>query len=169
MTLSVYVASNSSSIDTYAIYVSFASNESLIVPPTESAFDLLFLSPNLTANGNRQADEELSHTIFLPPQVHLGNGTYIFGIKLISECRGETIDRCDRRVRSLDSSSATNLTEYNSSYSINMYVSKCQYWNEKDFRWSSDGCEVNELFAPFSDSSLDSLCSGWTLDELGID
>jgi hypothetical protein len=39
-----------------------------------------------------------------------------------------------------------NLTEYISSYILNMYVSKCQYWNEKRFAWSSDGCEVNSFF-----------------------
>ncbi|CAF3623851.1 unnamed protein product [Rotaria sp. Silwood1] len=38
-----------------------------------------------------------------------------------------------------------NLTEYNSSYTINMYVSKCQYWDEKRILWSSDGCEVGPL------------------------
>lgn len=42
----------------------------------------------------------------------------------------------------LDSSTVLNLTEYNSSYTVNMYVSKCQYWHEKKFIWSSDGCEV---------------------------
>lgn len=101
MTLSVYVASNSSSTDSYAIYVSFDANETLISPPTESKFDLLFLSPNLTTDSNRHADDELSRTIFLPPNVHLGNGTYIFGIKLISECLLETIDRRNGLVRSL--------------------------------------------------------------------
>jgi hypothetical protein len=44
-----------------------------------------------------------------------------------------------------------NLTEYNSSYTLNMYVSKCQYWNEKRFAWSSDGCEVNSFFFLFSE------------------
>jgi polycystin 1L2 len=38
-----------------------------------------------------------------------------------------------------------NLTEYNSSYTINMYVSKCQYWDEKRYVWSSDGCQVGSL------------------------
>jgi hypothetical protein len=38
-----------------------------------------------------------------------------------------------------------NLTEYNSSYTVNMYVSKCQYWDEKKFLWSSDGCQVNKI------------------------
>jgi hypothetical protein len=43
----------------------------------------------------------------------------------------------------LDASTTMNLTEYNSSYTMNMYVSKCQYWDEKQYGWSSDGCEVN--------------------------
>jgi hypothetical protein len=45
----------------------------------------------------------------------------------------------------LDTSTTKNLTQYNSSYTLNMYVSKCQYWNEKRFVWSSDGCEVKFL------------------------
>lgn len=42
----------------------------------------------------------------------------------------------------LDSSVETNLTEYNSSYVMNIYVSKCQYWNEIELNWKSDGCQV---------------------------
>lgn len=82
MTLSFYVASNSSFTDTYAIYVSFDTNETALEPPTEYKFDLLFLSPNRTLASD---DEELRQTIFLPPTVHFGNGTYMFGIKLISQ------------------------------------------------------------------------------------
>ena len=33
-----------------------------------------------------------------------------------------------------------------------MYVSKCQYWNEVEYVWSSDGCEVNKTI--LSDSAI---------------
>ncbi|CAF3946958.1 unnamed protein product [Adineta steineri] len=126
MTLSIYVAPNSSPMDTYAVYVSYGINETLLEPPTESKFDLLFVLPNKTIMSDVNLDDEyeIRHTIFMPPSVHLGNGTYIFGVKL------------------LNASTNMNITEYNSSYIVNMYVSKCQYWNEKQFVWSSDGCEV---------------------------
>ncbi|CAF4701930.1 unnamed protein product [Rotaria sp. Silwood1] len=90
MTLSVYISSNISPMDTYAVYVSFNTNETLLESPTESKFDLLFVIPNKTvlistSNINLDDEYELRHTIFMPPNVHLGNGTYIFGIKLISK------------------------------------------------------------------------------------
>ncbi|CAF4229923.1 unnamed protein product, partial [Rotaria sp. Silwood2] len=132
MTLSIYVAPNNSPMDTYAIYISFDTNETLLEPPTESKFDLLFVLPNKTALSstsdiNLDDEYELRHTIFMPPGVHLGNGTYIIGIRLIN------------------ASTTMNLTEYNSSYTVNMYVSKCQYWDDKRYVWSSDGCEVGPL------------------------
>ena len=87
MTLSLYVAPNSSPMDTYGIYVSFGTNETLLEPPTESKFDLLFVLPNRTAvtsDENIVDDlEELRHTILMSPNGHFGNGTYIFCIKLI--------------------------------------------------------------------------------------
>jgi hypothetical protein len=90
MALSVYVAPNFSPMDTYAVYVSFGINETLLEPPTESKFDLLFVLPNNTAvpsgsDVNTDDDYEIRHTIFMPPSVHLGNGTYIFGVKLVSK------------------------------------------------------------------------------------
>ncbi len=90
MTLSIYVAPSFSPMDTYAVYVSHGINETLLEPPTESKFDLLFVLPNktalsLTADVNQDDEYELKHTIFMPPTVHLGNGTYIFGVKLISK------------------------------------------------------------------------------------
>ncbi|CAF2607106.1 unnamed protein product [Rotaria sp. Silwood2] len=132
MTLSVYISPNLSPMDIYAVYVSFGTNETALESPTESKFDLLFIVPNSTtlastSDINLDDEYELRHTIFMPPNVHLGNGTYIFGIKLIHP------------------NTTMNLTEYNSSYTINMYVSKCQYWDEKRVLWSSDGCEVGPL------------------------
>ena len=51
-----------------------------------------------------------------------------------------------------------------------MYVSKCQYWDEKQFVWSSDGCEVKQLsfFFLFNMKNADiylCCCSqlGWTI------
>ena len=89
MTLSIYIAPTSSINDTYAVYVSFGINATQLEPPTETKFDLLFVTPNSSALSvsNSQHDEELKYTIFMPPTVHLGNGTYIFGIKLISKCQ----------------------------------------------------------------------------------
>jgi hypothetical protein len=97
MTLSVYVSSSSLLDDTFAVYVSFAENETLLELPTETKFDLLFIVPNATTttSDNIDVDNELRHTIFLPPEVHLGNGTYIFGVKLIS--RQRTCPSIDRR------------------------------------------------------------------------
>jgi hypothetical protein len=90
MTLSIYVSPNFSPMDTYAVYVSYGANETLLEPPTESKFDLLFVLPNRTAvasasDVNFDDEYELRHTIFMPPSVHLGNGTYIFGVKLVSK------------------------------------------------------------------------------------
>jgi hypothetical protein len=90
MTLSIYVSPNFSPLDTYAIYVSHGINETLLEPPTESKFDLLFVVPNrtvLTSTSDINLDDEyeLKHTIFMPPSVHLGNGTYIFGVRLVSK------------------------------------------------------------------------------------
>ena len=90
MTLSIYVSPNFSPTDTYAVYVSYGINESLLEPPTESKFDLFFVVPNTTVlasnpDVNLDDEYELKHTIFMPPDVHLGNGTYIFGVKLISK------------------------------------------------------------------------------------
>ena len=90
MALSVYISPTSaSSSDAYAIYVSFGANETALEVPTENKFDLVFLIPNENGSASipsPSSDEhELRHTLFMPPSVHLGNGTYIFGIKLISE------------------------------------------------------------------------------------
>ncbi|CAF1487008.1 unnamed protein product [Rotaria magnacalcarata] len=132
MTLSIYAAPNGSPMDTYAVYISYSENETLLEPPTESKFDLIFVLPNQTALTNKtdlspEEEYELRHTVFLPPGVHFGNGTYIIGVRL------------------LNASTPMNLTEYNSSYTANMYVSKCQYWDEKRYVWSSEGCEVGPL------------------------
>jgi len=90
MTLSISISPNLSPMDTYAVYVSFGINETLLEPPTESKFDLLFIIPNRTllistSDMNFEDKDEIQHTIFMPPNVHLGNGTYIFGVKLISK------------------------------------------------------------------------------------
>jgi hypothetical protein len=90
MTLSISISPNLSPMDMYAVYVSFGINETLLEPPTESKFDLLFIIPNRTllistSDMNFEDKDELQHTIFMPPNVHLGNGTYIFGVKLISK------------------------------------------------------------------------------------
>jgi hypothetical protein len=88
MTLSVYISLNLSPMDIYAVYVTYGINETLLEPPTESKFDLLFVLPNKTAfisDMNLDDEDELRHTIFMPPNVHFGNGTYIFGVKLISK------------------------------------------------------------------------------------
>ena len=69
----------------------------------------------------------------------------------------------------LDTSTTMNLTEYHSSYTINMYVSKCQYWNEKKYVWSSDGCEVKLFFIDFILSIYrDSIYIGWIIDNVEI-
>jgi hypothetical protein len=90
MTLSIFIYPNLSPMDTYAVYVSYGSNETTLEPPTESKFDLLFVIPNKTIliptmDMNFEDEDELRHTIFMPSNVHLGNGTYIFGVKLISK------------------------------------------------------------------------------------
>lgn len=87
-TLSVSVVPNSSPSDVYGVYISFGTNETALKPPTESKFDLLFVLPNNSisiTDGNFDDEYELRQTIFMPPSVHLGNGTYIFGVKLLSE------------------------------------------------------------------------------------
>ncbi len=66
MTLSIFIYPNLSPMDTYAVYVSYGSNET-------------------TLDMNFEDEDELRHTIFMPSNVHLGNGTYIFGVKLISK------------------------------------------------------------------------------------
>jgi hypothetical protein len=136
-------------MDTYAVYVAYGINETILEPPTESKFDLLFVLPNKTALAsatdiNQEDEYELKHTILMPPGVHLGNGTYIFGVKLISKYFSKSEHHLMSRYI-LDASTTMNLTEYNSSYTVNMYVSKCQYWDDKRFVWSSDGCEVNKI------------------------
>ena len=98
MALSLYVTP-SSPRDTYAVYVAFGPNETTLESPIENRFDYLFMVPNLTLSTSiteMSADEqnELQHTIFMPPHVHRGNGTYIFGVKLIS--------RIDQRAKSSD-------------------------------------------------------------------
>lgn len=90
MTLSIYIFPNFSPMDTYAIYISHNTNESLLEPPTETKFDLLFVVPNKTAidsaaEVNPDDEFELRHTVFMPPGVHRGNGTYIVGVRLISK------------------------------------------------------------------------------------
>lgn len=88
MSLSVYITPDSSS-DMYAVYISHGINETMVEPPTESNFDLLFVIPNrtiLTSFSDLNPDDlnELEHTIFMPPNLHRGNGTYVIGVKLIS-------------------------------------------------------------------------------------
>ncbi len=90
MTLSVYISPNLSPLDIYAVYVSFERNETLEEFPTESKFDWIFILPNKTnlsstSDVNSEDEYELRHTIFMPPNIHMGNGTYIFGVKLISK------------------------------------------------------------------------------------
>lgn len=89
-TLSIYVAPTGSPMDNFAVYISHGENETSTEPPTESKFDLLFVSPNQTVLSNTselsaEDEYELRHTIFLPPGVHLGNGTYIIGVRLLSK------------------------------------------------------------------------------------
>ena len=72
--------------DTYVVYISYETNDTLLEPPTESKFDLFFILPNQTnvaslADVNVDDEYELQHTIFILPGVHLGNGT----IKLFSK------------------------------------------------------------------------------------
>lgn len=88
MTLSISIIPKLLFMDMYAIYISYGINETLLEPPTESKFDLLFVLPNttiVTSDMNLDDEYEIRHTIFMPPNVHLGNGTYIFGVKLISK------------------------------------------------------------------------------------
>ena len=145
MTLSIFLAPNSSR-DTYAVYISYGVNETAAETPTESKFDLLYVVPNRTALASAsemsaEDRKELTKTIFMPPDVHLGNGTYIIGVKLISKWCSRDKDAWTVSLL-LDSTRRMNLTNYNSSYTITMYVSKCQYWDEKQFIWSSVGCQV---------------------------
>ena len=87
-TLSVSLLPNSSPSDIYAVYVSFGTNETALEPPTESKFDFVFVVPNDSISiteMNFEDEYELTHTILMPPSVHLGNGTYIFGVRLLSE------------------------------------------------------------------------------------
>lgn len=56
-----------------------------------------------------------------------------------------------------------NLTNHNSSYTMNMYVSKCQYWDEKQVMWSSVGCEVSLLRMDTEMTPLFDL--GWIVDK----
>ena len=148
MALSLYITP-SSPRDIYAVYVAFGVNETILESPTEDKFDFLFMVPNRTLSTpttEMSVDEqnELQHTIFMPPHLHRGNGTYIFGVKLISRIdrRAEHSEEL-MRISALDTSRGINLTEHNSNYTIHMYVSKCQYWDEKHFTWSSDGCQVS--------------------------
>ena len=88
MALSIFIAPDSMG-DTYAVYVSHGINETTVEAPTESVFDLLFVIPNRTlsmssSDLNSEDQEEIRQTVFMPPEVHLGNGTYIVGVKLIS-------------------------------------------------------------------------------------
>lgn len=150
MTLSVSLLPDSSSSDVYAVYVSFGTNETILEPPTESKFDLVFVLPNDSisiTDMNFEDEYEVRHTIFMPPSVHLGNGTYIFGVKILSKSSFSK-EILLIKYKYSDSSTAMNLTEYNSSYTMNMYVSKCQYWNEKQFVWSTDGCQVSIIISP---------------------
>jgi len=173
MALSIYVSPNFSPMDTYGIYVSYGVNESLLEPPTESKFDLLFVLPNrtvlpTTSDIDQDDENELRHTVFIPPSVHFGNGTYIFGIRLISKSFFVFAKQIKIPKQSFsDSSTVLNLTEYNSSYTINMYTSKCQYWDEKKFVWSSDGCQVHR-FDCFSFLLKTFRFSGWTIDNIEI-
>jgi hypothetical protein len=86
MTLSVFIRPHSPA-DTFAIYISHGINETAADTPTESKFDLVFLVPNRTVStlSNEPDYDELRHTVFMSPDVHRGNGTYIIGVKLISE------------------------------------------------------------------------------------
>jgi hypothetical protein len=142
MSLSIYVAPNVSSTDIYAVYISYSANESLVEAPTEFHFDLLYVMPNETSQiGNNAFDEELRHTILLTPDIHFGNGTYIIGVKLFSKSLSNRSNT--HRILRIDASGVMNLTDYNSTYTMNMYISKCQYWNEEKFSWNSDGCQVS--------------------------
>lgn len=87
-TLSVSLLPDSSSSDIYAVYVSFGTNETILELPTESKFDFVFVLPNDSisiTDTNFEDEYEIRHTIFMPPSVHLGNGTYVFGVKILSE------------------------------------------------------------------------------------
>ena len=82
MTLSVHISPiESTALDTYTIYVSYGTNESSVELPTELKFDFVFFLPNMMTNANEDDQNELQYTIFMPPSLHRGNGTYIFGIK----------------------------------------------------------------------------------------
>jgi hypothetical protein len=82
MTLSVHISPiESTALDTYVVYVSHGINESTVEPPTEFQFDFVFLLPNMTTHSNLEDQHELRYTIMMPPSLHRGNGTYIFGVK----------------------------------------------------------------------------------------
>ena len=82
MTLSVHISPmESTALDTFVVYVSYGRNESTVEPPTEFEFDFVFLLPNMTTNSNVQDQNELRYTILMPPSIHQGNGTYIFGVR----------------------------------------------------------------------------------------
>lgn len=89
MTLSIHLAPNKTT-EMFAVYISYGINETMVDSPIESKFDLLFVVPNRTialgeTDLNYEDQEEVQHTVFLPPGIHFGNGTYIIGVKLISE------------------------------------------------------------------------------------
>lgn len=89
MTLSIHLAPNKTT-EMFAIYISYGINETMVESPIESNFDLLFVVPNRTislgeTDLNYEDQEEVQHTVFLPPGIHFGNGTYIIGVKLISQ------------------------------------------------------------------------------------
>ncbi|CAF0819785.1 unnamed protein product, partial [Didymodactylos carnosus] len=124
MALSVYIKP-SSSIDSYVLYVSYGNDT--VEPPTDSKFDFIYTLPNnnsISANYNNC--EELKYTIFMPPSVHYGNGTYIFGVRL------------NRLVNITDQMKYS----YNSSYIVSIYASGCQYWDEQRLVWSKEGCQI---------------------------
>lgn len=89
MTLSIHISPNKPT-DMFAVYISHGINETMAEAPVESRFDLLYVVPNRTISTaesdlNLEDQAEILHTVFLPPSVHFGNGTYIIGVKLISE------------------------------------------------------------------------------------
>ena len=91
MTLSIHLLPHKTT-EMFAVFVSYGVNETMAEAPLESKFDFLFVVPNRTisfgdADLNVDDQDEVQHTVFLPPTLHFGNGTYIIGVKLISEFR----------------------------------------------------------------------------------
>lgn len=78
MTLSVHISPiDPTGFDNYVVYVSYGMNQS----PTEYQFDYVFYLPNAKIDSNMEDADELKYTILIPPSLHQGNGTYIFGVR----------------------------------------------------------------------------------------